>query len=101
MSKPLSSRDWPGKTAAALILGFALALGCAGLFQQCVDVGNNLFSTKGQFAMWLMSPVWALTLSFCFLFRSGLRAWLWLAAANALVWLPVILLIILREGSGR
>ena len=89
---PLSSRDWFGKVSAAFILGFTLALGCAGLFRELMDVGEGYFSTKGQFAMWLMSPVWALSLSFCFLFRSGLRAWLWLFAANLLVWVPVLLM---------
>ncbi len=90
--RPLSSRDWFGKTAAAFILGFTLALGCAGLFRIAASVGDAYFSTKGQFAMWLMAPVWALTLSFCFLFRSSLRAWLWLAVANLLVWAPVLLM---------
>lgn len=92
MSKPLSSRDWFGKSAAGLILGFALALGAAGVFQRLAGVGDTFFSTKGQFAMWLMSPVWALTLSFCFLFRSATRAWSWLAGANLLVWGLVLLL---------
>jgi hypothetical protein len=90
--RPLSSRDWFGKTAAALILGFLLALGCAGLFRAIADVGHEQFSTKGQFAMWLMAPVWALTISFCFLFRSPLRAWLWLAVANVMVWAPLVLM---------
>ncbi len=88
----LSSRDWFGKSVAALFLGFLLALGCSGLFRELAGVGEGYFSTKGQFAMWLMAPVWALTLSFCFLFRSTLRAWLWLGAANFLVWVPVILM---------
>jgi len=94
MKKELSSRDWFGKSAAGLILGFLLALGAAGLFKLLAGVGlggDSFFSTKGQFSMWLMSPIWALTLSFCFLFRSGLRAWLWLAAANVLVWAPIVL----------
>lgn len=91
MSRPLSSKDWLGKSAAGLVLGFLLALGAAGMFQQFAGVGDTFFSTKGQFAMWLMSPVWALTLSFCFLFRSSLRAWLWLALANIVVWAIVLL----------
>lgn len=92
MSKPLSSRDWFGKSSAALLLGFFLALGCAGLFKLIVGVSDTFFTTKGQFAMWLMSPVWALTLSFCFLFRSSVRAWLWLGAANAMVWAPLFVM---------
>lgn len=90
--RPLSSRDWLGKTAAALLLGFLLALGCAGLVREIMGVGYEQFSIKGQFAMWLMAPVWAFTVSFCFLFRSAWRAWLWLAAANVVVWTPLVLM---------
>ncbi|MCB2060033.1 MAG: hypothetical protein R3E09_06115 [Novosphingobium sp.] len=86
MTSPLSSRDWFGKASAGLILGFLLALGAGGLFKVAAGVGETFFSTKGQFAMWMMSPVWALVLSLCFLFRSSLRAWLWLAAANLVLW---------------
>lgn len=39
----------------------------------------------------LMSPVWASTLSFCFLFRSIAHVWLWLAATNLVVWAMVLL----------
>lgn len=89
MSTPLSSRNWLGKSSAGLLLGFTLALGCAGLFRLAVDVGDAL-SMKGQLVMWMMAPVWALTLAFCFLFRSGLRAWLWLGGANLAVWAVLI-----------
>lgn len=86
MTQPLSSRDWFGKSAAGLVLGFTLALGASGLFQALTGVGDTFFSTKGQVSMWLMSPVWALTLSLCFLFRTSLRAWLWLGVVNLAVW---------------
>lgn len=89
MRKPLTSKDWFGKASAGLLLGFCLALGAAGLFKLLAGVGDTFFSTKGQFAMWLMSPVWALVLSFCFMFRSSARAWLWLALANLALWLPL------------
>jgi hypothetical protein len=51
---------------------------------------------KGQFVMWMMAPVWGLTLAFCFLFRSGLRAWLWLGGANLLVWSLLMLTGVVR-----
>jgi len=89
---PLSSRDWFGKSAAGLVLGFVLALGCAGLFRQSLSVEEAFFSTKGQFSMWLMAPVWALTLSLCFMFRTPVRAWAWLAAINLAVWAPLVLM---------
>ena len=31
-----------------------------------------------------MAPIWATVLSFVYLFRDSLRAWLWLGTANAL-----------------
>lgn len=92
MNHQFSSRDWFGKVSAAVILGFVLALGSAGLFRALSGVDNAYFTTKGQFSMWMMAPVWALVLSFCFLFRSGWRAWLWLAGANIAVWGAIALL---------
>lgn len=89
--RPLTSRDWFGKSVAGLVLGFTLALGCAGLFKQAMGIRDAFFSTPGQFSMWLMSPVWALTVSLVFLFRTPLRAWLSLVAINLVVWLPVAL----------
>ena len=84
--KPLSSRDWFGKASAGLVLGFLLALGAGGLFKTTAGLEDTFFSTKGQLSMWMMSPIWALVVSFCFLFRSGLRAWGWLFAANIVIW---------------
>lgn len=89
MRPELSSRDWFGKASAGLVLGFLLALGAGGLFKTMSGVGDTFFSTKGQLAMWMMSPVWALVFSFCFMFRSGGRAWIWLAGANLLVWAAI------------
>lgn len=86
MTPQLSSRDWFGKVAAGVALGFTLALACAGLFKVSLGIGDTFFSTQGQFAMWLMAPVWAFTVSLCFLFGSSARAWAWLGLVNALAW---------------
>lgn len=88
MNKPgdLTSRDWFGKTAAGLLLGLALALGMSGLLPRLGIGSLSYMKTSGQVMMWLMSPIWAGVLSFVFLFRSPLRAWLWLGLANAVVW---------------
>lgn len=86
MKRALSSKDWLGKSSAGLILGFLLALGAGGLFKVLGGVGDTFFSTKGQLAMWLMAPVWAGVLSFCFMFRSSARAWGWLGLANLVLW---------------
>ena len=80
----LQSRHWFGKTMAGVVLGFGLALALSGLFAWFSPGGIAGGGGKVQFVMWLMAPVWALVLSFVYLFRDSLRAWLWLGAANAL-----------------
>ena len=86
MTQEISSRDWFGKSSAGLVLGFVLAVGAAGLFRQAMGLKEAFFSTQGQFSMWLMSPVWAGVLSFCFLFPSTRAAWGWLGLASGIVW---------------
>jgi len=75
-------RDWLSKTIAGTVLGFTLALGASGLF----DLASAALplGVRAQLAMWLVPPVWLGVLSFCYLFGSGARAWLWLGAANLL-----------------
>lgn len=86
MNAELSSRNWFGKACAGTILGFTLSLGLCGVFA-CFGPGSvSFFSAQGQITMWLMAPLWAGVLSFCFLFRTGLRAWLWLGGANIIIW---------------
>ncbi len=86
MKREISSRDWFGKACAGLILGFLLALGISGLFRHLAGVEDAFFSLKGQFAMWMISPVWAGILSFCFLFSSTRSAWVWLGLSNGILW---------------
>ncbi len=90
-ARQLSSKDWFGKASAGVILGFGVALGASGLLTWLLGVQDTYFATKGQLAMWFMSPVWALVLSLCFFFSTGLRAWLWLGLANLVLWVPVFL----------
>ena len=80
----LQSRHWFGKTVAGAVLGFALPLALSGLFAWLSPGGIDAGGGKAQFNMWLMAPLWAGVLSFVYLFRDSLRAWLWLGAANAL-----------------
>lgn len=92
MTVQLSSRNWFGKASAGLVLGLAIALGTSGLLTAVLGLENTYFSLPGQFTMWMMAPVWALILSFCFLFRSGLRAWSILGAVAGAIWLVLLLL---------
>jgi len=75
--------DWFGKGSAGVLCGLGLAVAVSGLFAW-LGPGGLYAPNKFQLNMWLMSPIWLGVISFCFLFRSGLRAWLWLGGANAL-----------------
>ena len=77
-----TSRNWFGKVSAAVVLGFALSIGIIGLVGQLTAGGLPGEADKVQFTMWMTSPIWIVFLGSCFLFRTGLRAWLWLGAAN-------------------
>ncbi|MGD9544277.1 MAG: hypothetical protein AB7F41_08475 [Methylocystis sp.] len=78
-------RDWFSKTSAGAILGFSLAIALAGLFAW-LSPGGLTAPNKFQIVMWLIAPIWLSTLSFCFLFSSGVRAWLWLGAGNLIAY---------------
>lgn len=86
MKPAVSSRDWFGKASAGLLLGFVIALGLSGLYKLAAGLGDTFFSTKGQIGMWMISPIWAGVLSFCFLFGSTRRAWGWLGLVAGLIW---------------
>ncbi|WP_115719331.1 hypothetical protein [Gallaecimonas mangrovi] len=79
------SGHWLSKSLAGVVLGFLLALGLGSLFA-IAGPGGLEAANKVQFVMWLVAPLWMLALSLVFLFKSGLRAWLWLGLANALVY---------------
>ncbi|MBW4329264.1 hypothetical protein KY084_00030 [Stakelama sp. CBK3Z-3] len=92
MKTQLTARDWFGKASAGLVLGFVIALGVSGLVSLALGVGDAYFSTTGQFTMWLIAPVWSLILAFCFLFRSGLRAWVLLGIVALIAWAALYVL---------
>ncbi len=76
-------RDWVSKTLAGMLLGLGLALGCSGLLAALLP--EMPLPVSGQLVMWLVPPVWLGVQSLVYFFASGLRAWLWLGAANVLV----------------
>lgn len=78
-------RDWVSKTSAGAILGFSLAIALAGLFAW-LSPGGLATPNKFQLVMWLIAPIWLTTLSLCFFFSSGIRAWLWLGGVNLLAY---------------
>lgn len=87
--KRLTSKDWFGKVSAGLILGFLLSVGITGLIVK-FGIGNvHVFSIQGQFLMWILSPIWVVTFSLCFLYESTIKAWIWLGGLNAVIWAGV------------
>ena len=75
------SRDWLSKTLVGVIGGFGLAIAASGLLA-CLTPGALDVQNKFQVAMWLVPPVWIGVMSASFMFRTGLRAWVWLGGAN-------------------
>ena len=80
--KPAPIRaDWWLKTLAGIVLGWMLAFALAGIFAW-IGPGGIGAPQKSQFVMWMIAPVWLTLFGFVYLFRSGLRAVLWLGGAN-------------------
>lgn len=77
-------RHWLAKGLAGLLLGLAIAIGVSGLLAWA-GPGGVAAPDKYRVLMWAVLPVWMLVLTFCFLFESGWRAWLWLGGAAILV----------------
>lgn len=73
--------DWWSKTLAGGVLGATLALALAGLFAWLGPGGIDA-REKAQFVMWSIAPLWMIVFSTVYLFRTGLRALLWLGGAN-------------------
>lgn len=94
-----NNKNWFGKLSAALVLGFTLTIGLTGLLLHYGFGHVGIFSSHGQFLMWLVSPIWLSILSFCFLFRTGLHAWIYLLSANALIWGTVVASPLLKFNS--
>jgi hypothetical protein len=78
----LDSGHWFGKTCAGTLLGLGLALAGSGLIAGLTPGGIAGGQGKWQFTMWLIVPLWVGVLGGVHLFRTSLRAWLWLGAAN-------------------
>jgi len=76
-AKPALRNDWLSKSVAGTLLGLALGL-LAGNYVALFGA-NMAPPVRAQLAMWAVAPVWLGVLGGVFLFRSGARAWAWLA----------------------
>ena len=76
---------WWVKTLAGLILGLLLSYAFVMIFAWYGPGGIDA-PVKVQFNMWLISPIWLLILSFTYLFKTGLKAVIYLLLANILAY---------------
>ncbi|MEC5397563.1 hypothetical protein [Uliginosibacterium sp. H1] len=74
--------DWWSKTSAGAILGLGLALSLTGLYAYLAPGGIDAPGGRYSLMRFLEAFVWIAVFGFCFLFRSGRAAWVWLGAAN-------------------
>ena len=82
-TEPKVSGHWIGKTTAGVICGFVLALALSGLLVR-LGPGSSADAARAETAMLAVPLVWTAVFSGAYLFRTGLRAWLWLGASSAL-----------------
>ncbi len=85
-------RDWMSKSLALAFPGLALAFLLSALFASLTPAGVPGTATQVQLTMWVVPVLWTGIAGFGFLFRSGLRAWIWLGSA-CLICFGLILLI--------
>ncbi|SFD41448.1 hypothetical protein [Pseudoalteromonas denitrificans] len=78
--------DWWSKSIAGIFLGLLLSVGLVGIFAWS-GPGGIAAPVKVQFNMWLISPIWLLILSFTYMFKTGLRAFICLSSANIVIYL--------------
>lgn len=76
---------WWSKTFAGLILGLTFAFACVALFAWFGPGGINA-PAKVQFNMWMISPIWLMVLSLSYLFKTGMKAVVYLMSANIIAY---------------
>ena len=79
--KPKVEGHWSGATTAGVSCGFIVALASSGLLVRLAP-SAGIDAAKAETAMLFVPLVWTGVFSVAYLFRSGLRAWLWLGAAS-------------------
>jgi hypothetical protein len=84
--RPLTNRQWPAKLVAAIVPGIIFSFGCMAVVGLLCHTTGETRTVSSQFLMWLAVLVWLGVMGSCFLFRSGLRAWIVLGGAAILVW---------------
>ncbi|MFT4069214.1 hypothetical protein [Paraburkholderia sp.] len=83
-------RDLFAKFVAGMAGGFGLAIAASALFARFSSGGLSAAS-KFHVTMWLVPPLWIAIASASFMFRSGARAFGWLALSNLVAFALVLL----------
>lgn len=83
---PLTNRQWLVKLVAGIVPGIMFSFGCMAVVGVLCRTTGEPRTASAQFLMWLAVLVWLGVMGSCFLFRSGLRAWVVLGGAAMLVW---------------
>jgi hypothetical protein len=83
-------RSLLSKFVAGVTGGLGLAIAASALLAR-LSPGGLAVASKFQVAMWSVPPVWIAVVSAAFMFRSGARAFAWLAAVNAVAFALVVL----------
>lgn len=76
---------WWLKTLAGTILGLTLTYALIAIFAW-FGPGGISAPAKVQFNMWIITPFWLLILSFSYLFKTGLKAIVYLTIANVIAY---------------
>lgn len=72
---------WVVKTCAGLVLGLSLSYAIVAIYAWFGFGGINAH-TKVQFNMWMIPPIWLVVFSLVYLFKTGIKAVVYLSAAN-------------------
>lgn len=82
----LNNRQWATKLMAGLVPGALFSFGCMAVVGRLCHTTGDARTVCAQFLMWMAVVVWLALLGSCFLFRSGVRAWVVMGGAALLVW---------------
>lgn len=84
-SKEKIQAQWWSKTLAGVLLGLTLTYVLISMFAW-YGYGGIDAPAKVQFNMWMIAPIWLTILSMTYLFKTGVKAWLYLSLANLIAY---------------
>jgi hypothetical protein len=82
----LTIQHWRGQLSAGVIAGAFLSTAILAVTGTLCGANASPMAISSQALMWLTAFVWTLCICSCFLFASGLRAWLILSGSALILW---------------